>query len=307
MLGIALLALTIGVAGPATSAEYLPLRLAAAEGLFAAEGAAVTLRTFPSEAAAAEALAKGQVDLAATSVDAALRLGHVRGTPPRLVLGLTAAPPVALLVASGVRQEVRELAHLAGRTVGIPAPGTPEAEALTWLLERAKIGPPRTTTQSHGERALAAALASGELPAGVLGDPWASRLLQEGAVALADLRRRDEVKRWLGADVVHAAIFARAGVTPPAAELGAIRRAVARAIARLREAEPEALAGALQGAVVGLPEDWRARVLGAREIYLADGRVTAEGLETALQLAERRAPLPAAVKMPWRLRSLLLE
>ena len=307
MLGIALLALTIGVAGPATSAEYLPLRLAAAEGLFAAEGAAVTLRTFPSEAAAAEALAKGQVDLAATSVDAALRLGHVRGAPPRLVLGLTAAPPVALLVASGVRQEVRELAHLAGRTVGIPAPGTPEAEALTWLLERAKLGPPRTTTQSRGERALATALASGELPAGVLGDPWASRLLQEGAVALADLRRRDEVKRWLGADVVHAAIFTRAGVTPPAAELGAIRRAVARAIARLREAEPEALAGALQGAVVGLPEDWRARVLGAREIYLADGRVTAEGLETALQLAERRAPLPAAVKMPWRLRSLLLE
>ncbi|MGH7369156.1 MAG: hypothetical protein ACREK9_22400, partial [Candidatus Rokuibacteriota bacterium] len=73
--------LTIAVAGPATSPEYLPLRVAEAEGLFAARQLTVSLRSERSDAGAAEALAAGQAQLAATSLDAALRLGSADGTP----------------------------------------------------------------------------------------------------------------------------------------------------------------------------------------------------------------------------------
>ncbi|MGH7374724.1 MAG: hypothetical protein ACREJY_10900, partial [Candidatus Rokuibacteriota bacterium] len=77
--------LTIAVAGPATSPEYLPLHVAQAEGHFAAQKLAITLRLVRSDAGAAEALAAGQAQLAATSLDAALRLGGADGAPPGLV------------------------------------------------------------------------------------------------------------------------------------------------------------------------------------------------------------------------------
>src|SRR5258705_11607417 len=90
-------ALTIAVAGPPTSPEYLPLHVALAEGLFSAQQISVTLRSTRSDAAAAEMLASGQAQLAATSLDSALRLGGGRSGPTRPPRGLTPPPPGALL------------------------------------------------------------------------------------------------------------------------------------------------------------------------------------------------------------------
>src|SRR4029450_2405374 len=61
--------LTIAVAGPATSPDYLPLHVAQAEGLFTAQNLTVTLRPYRSEPSAAEALAPGD----------AARAGAARG------------------------------------------------------------------------------------------------------------------------------------------------------------------------------------------------------------------------------------
>src|SRR2546430_17737414 len=86
-------ALTLAVSWPTSSPEYLPLRVADAEGYFAKEGLTVTVKTTRAEPGAAEALAQGQADLAATSLEAMLRFGpRTSKQAPRLVLGLTAAP-----------------------------------------------------------------------------------------------------------------------------------------------------------------------------------------------------------------------
>src|SRR5262249_30935716 len=103
MLGVVILAqaLILAVSGPTSSSEYLPLRVADAEGYFAKEGLTVTLKTTRAEPGAAEALAQGQADLAATSLDAMLRFGpRTTKQAPRLVLGLTAAPPPPPLLPS---------------------------------------------------------------------------------------------------------------------------------------------------------------------------------------------------------------
>src|SRR6266581_2472935 len=102
-------ALTIATAGPATAPEYLPLWVAQSEGYFAQEQLAISLEAARAEAPAAEALARGEVDLAATSVDAALVLGAVGGAPPKLVFGLTATPAVALLVTAAKKDTIRGL------------------------------------------------------------------------------------------------------------------------------------------------------------------------------------------------------
>ena len=103
------------------------------------------------------------------------------------------------------------VAELAGKTVGIPAPGTPEAEALAGMLAAAGLSMDRVTAVSLGERPLARALAAGEVAAAVIADPWASRLVQDGqAAVLADLRQPGGAERWLGRRGVHAAVFVAA-------------------------------------------------------------------------------------------------
>src|SRR5438132_5433764 len=106
--------LTLAVSGPATSPEYLPIWVAAADGHFERQGLRVTLRATRSEVGAAEALAQSQADLAATSLEALLRFGMRDGQNPRLLLGLTAAPPVVLAVDSGQAARLRGIGDLAG-------------------------------------------------------------------------------------------------------------------------------------------------------------------------------------------------
>ncbi len=301
-------ALTIAVAGPPTSPEYLPLHVAQADGLFTAQQLSVTLRSTRSDAAAAEMLATGQAQLAATSLDAALRLGGTEGVPPRLVWALTAAPPVALLVAPGRVDTIRSAADLAGQTVAIPAPGTTEDQALGLLLARAGVPMHRVKVLSLGERGVARALEGGEVAAGVLGEPHVSRLVEGGkAVIAVDLRTAKDAAATLGGPTVGAALFARAGAEPPAATIRALRAALQAAVGRTISAEPAALQTTLPSAVIGSPADFALRLRSARDLFLADGRVPAETLERSLELLRARAPLPAKVKLPKRADRLLIE
>lgn len=300
--------LTIAVAGPPTSPEYLPLHVAQADGLFTAQQLSVTLRSTRSDAAAAEMLAAGQAQLAATSLDAALRLGGTEGVPPRLVWALTAAPPVALLVAPGRVDTIRSAADLAGQTVAVPAPGTTEDQALGLLLARAGVPMHRVTVWSLGERGVARALEGGEVAAGVLGEPHVSRLVEGGkAVIAVDLRTAKDAAATLGGPTVGAALFARAGAEPPAATLRALRAALQAAVGRTVSAEPAALQTTLPSAVIGSPADFALRLRSARDLFLGDGRVTVETLDRSLELLRARAPLPAKVKLPRKASQLLIE
>ncbi len=286
-------AITIAVAGPATSPEYLPLHVAQVEGYFAAEKLEVTLRVEPSERDAAEALARGRVTIAATSLDAAYRLGHVKGSPPPLIFGLTAAAPVAVLLSPNHKDTIHSPAELRGQLVGLPGVGTPEQAMLATILSRAGVKIHQVPLRTFSNRGLAAALAQGEVAAGVMADPWLSRGVEDGtAFVLADLRSRAGAARWLGAETVHAALFVRADRVPEDGELEALARALS-------------LASVLPASVTGprgvgdQASDFSLRLAGSRQIYLPRGRVTEDMLKASVEQARERSPLPATVKLPW--------
>src|SRR5262249_10926695 len=236
MLGVVILAqaLTLAVSGPTSSPEYLPLRVADAEGYFAKEGLAVTLKTTRAEPGAAEALAQGQADLAATSLDAMLRFGpRSPKRAPRIVIGLTAAPPVALVVADSDKEVVRSLEDLPGTRVGVSAPGGSEQAWFAWLLARAGISSARVSLLSRGDRGLPHAIAAGEVQSALVREPATSRLLTAGqAHLLVDLRSPAAVGQALGTTTGNAAVFMRAGPPPRDRDLAAFHRAVPAAEAR---------------------------------------------------------------------------
>ena len=291
----------LAVSGPPTSPEYLPIRVAEAEGYFAAEGLAITVRTTRAESGAAEALAQGQADLAATTLEAVLRFG-LRATTnqiPRLIFGLTAAPQVALLVAGPHADAVRSIEDLSAMRVGVTTPGAPEHAWFGWLLARSGMSIAQVRVRSLGERGLAAAIDSGDVHVALVPEPMASQLLSQGRVKLlADFRTPRAAATLLGSTTVNAAVFTRADRRVADRDLAGVVRAVRKAEQRIRTAEARELAGRLPTRVVGDSADFDARLAASRSLYLPDGVVTAEQLQQTIAIIRAHTPLPQSVKIP---------
>jgi NitT/TauT family transport system substrate-binding protein len=302
MIGLILLlqTLTIAVSGPATSAEYLPLRVAEAEGYFTREGLAVTLKTTRAEVGAAEALAQGQADLAATSLEAVLRFATRAFTQgPRLVFGLTAAPPVALLLATPLNGTVRSIDQLAGLRVGISAPGDPAHTWLMALLARARLSIAQVETVSLGERGLALAVETGDVQAGIVAEPAATRLITDyHAVVLGDLRTPAAVERALGFATLNAGVFMRADRRPSDRDLAALVRALVDAERLIATAGAEALAAKLPKPVVGTAEEFERRLESARTLYLPEGTVTVPQIRESIALVRAHMPFSPGLRIP---------
>lgn len=302
MLGLILLlqTLAIAVSGPATSPEYLPLRVAEAEGYFAREGLAVTLKTTRAEVGAAEALAQAQVDLAATSLEAILRFGTRAVTQgPRLVFGLTAAPPVALLLSASLDATVRSVGQLAGLRVGVAAPGDPAHTWLTALLARARVKSSQVEIISLGDRGLVSALEKGDVQAGIVEEPEASRLVAEKhAVMLSDLRTPAAVERALGVPTLNAGVFMRADRRVADEDLAALARALIDAERLIATAGAETLAARLPRASVGVPELFERRIETTRHLYLPDGTATVVQVRESIAIIRTHMPLSSTLKIP---------
>jgi NitT/TauT family transport system substrate-binding protein len=302
MLGVVILAqaLTLAVSGPTSSPEYLPLRVADAEGYFAKEGLAVTLKTTRAEPGAAEALAQGQADLAATSLDAMLRFGpRSPKQAPRIILGLTAAPPVALVVADNQKDVVRSLEDLPGTRVGVTVPGGSEQAWFGWLLARAGLSSAKVALLSRGERGLPHAIEAGEVHAALVREPAASRLVSSGqAHLLVDLRTPAAVGRALGTTTLNAAVFMRSDRTVSDRDLGAFSRAVLAAERRIATATAQALSEHLPATITAPADDFDTRLESCRSLYLADGAVTLDQVRETLSLIRAHLPLPATTRIP---------
>jgi ABC-type nitrate/sulfonate/bicarbonate transport system substrate-binding protein len=302
MLGLIVLAqtLVLAVSGPATSPEYFPIRVAEAEGYFAGEGLAISVRTTRAESGAAEALAQGQADFAATTLEAVLRFGLRATSPsPRLVFGLTAAPPVALLVAARHVDTVRSIEDLSALRVGVTTPGAPEHAWFGWLLARAGLSVAQLSVTSLGARGLVAAVDAGDVHVGLVPEPAATQLLGRGrAKLLADFRTPRAAADTLGSRTVNAAVFTRADRRPADRDLAGLARALRKAEQRIRTAEARELGGKLATRVVGEPDDFEARVATARTLFLSDGAVSVEQVQQSIAIIRAHTPLPQSVKIP---------
>ncbi len=298
---VLLQALLLAVSGPPTSAEYLPIRVAEAEGYFAAEGLAVTIRTTRAESGAAEALAQGQADLAATTLEAILRFGlrAAANQAPRLIFGLTAAPQVALLVAGPHTSAVRSIEDLSALRVGVTTPGAPEHAWFGWLLARAGMSIAQVRVTSLGERGLVTAIDSGDVHVALVPEPMASQLLSQGrAKLLADFRTPRAAATILGSATVNAAVFTRADRRPPERELSGVVRALRKAEQRIHTADARDLADRLPTRVVGEFSDFEARLAASRALYLPDSLVSVDQLQQTISIIRTHTPLPQSVKIP---------
>jgi sulfonate transport system substrate-binding protein len=313
--------LAVSVGGPAEDPAYLPVHVAAALGTFQAEGVEVVLRRAKHPAAAIEALRERTAAVAVTTADQAVRGAWARGTPVRIVVAHNRAPTVALLVSAKHRDTVRRVEDLRRQRVGMPGPGTTAHLVLATLLARHRLGPADVQLASFGGTVLVSRLASGELAAAMLDEPWIGRALEAGAAqVLLDVRQPEDVVRHLGGPFYEILSVTRAGDKDAKSDketkaekerkaleakalaelepaLAAYARALIRVQAWLAATPAAAVAERLPPALVGDPARFVARLDPARAGYVPDGHATEAGLRTTLQVLRAGSPWPVTLKI----------
>lgn len=281
-------------------------------GSFASAGVDVKLRATKGEASAAAALRRGDANLAATSLEQILQ-EEWKGHPPRLLVVLTQALPAALLVAAPYQDSIKRLVDLRGKSVGIPAPGSPPALILPWLLGRSGVGAHQMDLQSLGYSRTAALLAEGRLHAGIIQLPDTVRLVAEGkAVPLVDFSDPAGLSRLLGGPYLHFGLFAREEtIKENEAEVARVVQAVVENLRFIREAEPETILQALPSRIVGVSQTFLERFTAGHQIYSRNGLATPQGVETVSRVLwavvprKERPPKPESLlEMRFVLRTL---
>jgi ABC-type nitrate/sulfonate/bicarbonate transport system substrate-binding protein len=312
--------LSVAVGGPAEDLAYLPVHAAAALGTFETEGVELTLKRAKHPAGAMTALRDREAGIAVTTLDEAIRGAWARNVPVQVLAAHVRAPAVALLLAPGARDAIRQVADLRSRVVGIPGPGTTGHLLLSALLRGARVDPWEAEIRSLGSTATMAALAAGDIAAAVVDEPWATRLLDAGrASALVDFRSPEETERLLGgpfyevvsvaarpvrADAKAAPKAGAAAKTgrpplepPPEAVLAAFARAVGRVQAWLATAEPSAIAERLPSGLVGDRARFEARLRARRGAYAGTGEPSPRGLEATLRVLRAGSPWPVSLSV----------
>ncbi len=272
---------------------YLPLTIAEKKGFFQEEGLEVEISDFAGGAKSLQAMMGGSTDVTTGAYEHTI-LMQAKGQEIRALLELGRFPGIVLVVRKSLAGEIKSVADLKGRKIGVTAPGSSTNFFVNALLAKEGLTPDDVSFVSVGGGPSAvAAMQHGEIDAMANLDPVISKLQQTDAVSvLVDTRTEEGVKAVFGGPVPAAVLYAKADFIEANPETTqALVNALMKSLRWLATASPEDVA-----AVV--PEEY---LLGDRDLYVAavkaslpmysrDGLIKAEGMQTALDILHRFSP-----------------
>lgn len=290
------LRVTLAVPGPGNLLT-LPLPLAARIGADRAEGLTFDIQYVGGGPQALRSMLERNCDFACAGLSA-LSLQKHNGKPVYSVVAMTRVPAYTLLVRQALRGQIRRIADLRGRVVGVKGhvPGGRSTSQLfaEYLLMLAGVAPDQVNYVSAGQSydSQHAALASGAVDAVVADEPFATRLAREKvAFVLADYHDPDTTRRLMGGLFLNAVLGTREDMLQERPEVvGKVVRAVQRSLAWIAghsaEQMVEALAPAGPEERAALLEVLRRR----RNIYTPDGRFSNEQLDSVERFLHATEP-----------------
>ena len=283
--------LVYGLVSP--TATYWQHYVAEARGLYRAEGLTVETVFTGSTTGGATALASGRIDLSGSCPDHII-LAIEQGAD-LAVVGEVVRRPVSAVLA---RPDVRALADLRGRRVGVSDGVGGVSGLLRTILRRHGLGPDAyESVVLGGTPEQARALVAGTIDAALLTHPFSIRLATEGYPMLA---RTEDYWPVFSFTTLNAR---RAWATAEIAALVAFLRATIRAGRWLRAPGHAAEAQAILAAATGQPAAEVAatydRYVWANDVLAWDAAPDTNGLSAVLDLL-REEGLLAAMRSPER-------
>lgn len=279
---------------------YMPFFVAMGQDLFAKNGIEAEVAQFPGGARAMQALLGGSSDVVCGYYEHTIQLA-AKGAHLQAFVLQARNSGLALGVRKALAGEIKTVADLKGRKIGVSAPGSATHLFAMQLLVKAGLKPTDASAIGVGTTQTAmSAFERGDIDALSLFDPIIGGLEDKGSiVVLADARDSAGTQAIFGGPYASGCLYADAGwISKNEAAVRGAAAAIRQATQFLQGAAPEAAVAALQAGMCAVGKDvCEHAFVRNKDAFEHDGRVTMEMAQTVHRMLAGFDPAIAAAKV----------
>ena len=289
---------TVGVGGVALMV-YLPTALAKSKGYFAEEGLDVEILDIKGGGSqAASALIGGSVDFSANAIDHAIK-AKVQRKDLVAIHSHVRLPVMGLVVANKYKGEIKSLADLRGRPVGVTSPGSQTHMVLGFLLAKSGVKANEVKIIGAGGSTVPLAIEKDSVHAGMMVDPFFTVFLKQGkGYALVDMFTAKGTLDAMGGEVQGTTLLTRPDVIAKRpATVQKMVNALVKANKFITSSSGEELAKSLPRELAGDPKLYAESFEHAREAFPPDSLVSREGVARVIETMRAFEAVPPGMKI----------
>lgn len=273
---------------------YLPTVLAAELGNYEKHGLDVELIDFKGGSAALKAVVGGSADVVSGYYEHTISMASKKQDMRAIVI-LGRLPGLVLIVDPEKNDEINSVADLAGKTVGVSAPGSATDFFLKYLLSKAGEDPNSASVVGVGVGATAvAALEQGQLDAVVTLEPAIAQLnnRHDDLKMLVDTRKKADTREYFGADYAGGALYTRQEwIEEHPEEAQALASAIVDTLNYIQNHTPEEITEKMPPNLIGAdPEIYIKSLKDSLEMFSKDGAMDPASAEVVLSVMSFNSP-----------------
>lgn len=284
--------ITIGVGGKSLL-YYLPLTIAERKGYFKEQGLNVTINNLSGGATSLSALISGSVDIVTGAYEHTIRMQE-KGRDVVGICSIGRFPGIVIAVRTDLGDEIRSVKDLAGRKIGVTAPGSSSAFMLQYALQQNGLNKDAASIIGVGGGASAvAAIMNREIDGLSHVDPVIAQLEDQKLLKiLVDTRTEAGTRSVVGGPDPAGTVYTQQSFinSNPVATQRVVN-AFMKALDFIAVAKPGDIADVVpQEYLAGNRRLYIEAYIHSREMYSRDGLVTQEGYETAMKILKALDP-----------------
>ena len=303
---LAALVLTSGIApaqsgvtlaiGGASCLCYLPTVLARQLGEFKKAGVEVEIAKYKGGSEALKALLDGRADVVSGYFDHCVNLA-ASGRHVQAFVTYDRFPGIVLVVSPKHAGEISSISDLAGRKVGVSAPGSSTDFFLRYVLGKNKVDPDsvRVTGVGVGARAIAA-MEEGSVDAAIMVDPAVTVLANKykDLKILSDTRSEKDTLAVFGGRYPGGTLYTRADwISAHPKETQAMTNAIVSTLRWIHSHSAEEIAARMPPEFTKDMELYVAALKNSMSMYSDTGRMDPRGAAAVLAVFARSSPAVA--------------
>jgi NitT/TauT family transport system substrate-binding protein len=273
---------------------YLPTVLAIQLGEFGRAGLAVELVDLKGGSDALRAVLGGSADVVSGYFDHCINLAAKKQELTAFVV-YDRYPGEVLVVSPSHTGDIKSIRDLAGKKVGVTAPGSSTDFFLKYLLRKNGLDPAGTSVIGVGVGATAiAAMEQGQIDAAVMLDPSVT-VLQAGHPdlrILSDTRTEKDTLDVFGGEYPGGALYSTAAwVASHDKEVEALTRAILNTLKWIHAHSPEDIMAKMPPEMVGKNKElYLAALKNTIPMYSETGRMDPKGADAVLAVFSQSSP-----------------
>jgi NitT/TauT family transport system substrate-binding protein len=285
--------ITIAVGGGACLC-YLPTVLAQQLGEFEKAGLAVELVDLKGGSDALRAVMGGSADVVSGYFDHCVNIAAKKQELQSFVV-YDRYPGLVLVVSPGHTSEIKSIRDLAGKKVGVSAPGSSTDFFLKYLLKKNGVDPASVAVIGVGLGATSvAAMEQGQIEAAVMLDPSVTVLQgsHPDLRILSDTRTQKDTLDLFGGEYPGGALYSTtAWISAHDKEVQALTNAILSTLAWIHSHSPEDVMAKMPPEMVGKNKElYLAALKNTIPMYSQTGRMDPKGADAVLTMFSESSP-----------------